>query len=149
MTHSSCVTWSGLCFVFLLLPSQWHSHQGCCHIHSQTPMMSTCWKPVSLSHIPVSPVKLAVGAEAQKNWQVCWEKVIEAGTILLLWNPVLQQQIWGHIIGPGTREYLDLASSNTVSKFLRDGEHVFCWLCSSLQWLVQLKLVTCAWRCGD
>lgn len=31
----------------------------------------------------VAPFKVAVGAETQKKWQMCWEKVIEAETIIL------------------------------------------------------------------
>lgn len=43
----------------------------------------TCWQPVFLPHTPVAPFKVAVGAETQKKWQMCWEKVIEAETIIL------------------------------------------------------------------
>lgn len=31
----------------------------------------------------VAPFKMAVGAETQYKWQMCWKKVIEAETIIL------------------------------------------------------------------
>lgn len=31
----------------------------------------------------VAPFKVAVGAETQKKWQMCWEKVIEAEMVIL------------------------------------------------------------------
>lgn len=50
----------------------------------------------SPSHTPGIPFQAGYGAEAQRKWQVQWEKVIEAGTIILPGDTVVQEQIWWH-----------------------------------------------------
>lgn len=114
--------WSGLCFAFdaivtvteptRLLPS---SHPG-------IPFQAgcECWSPQEMASVlgEKNRQKLSFPSEIQYS-----------------------SSKFEGIRSPGTREYLDLTISKSVSKFLNDGEHVFCLLCNSQQWLVQLKLL--------